>query len=148
MKISSKQTLLVLAGSLVVGGAVGLCYPTPNGALSSSPTHQIAQGGGDPFLKTTPFENQSHTRPFHTLDLEKQASFLKRLALKSSVSLPLSTIVILAKIISSLSGDQVEALLKDPPSGKIEQNEIRWMLIERLADLDPPRAFEVAQNLG
>ena len=148
MKISSKQTLIVLAGSLVAGGAVGLCYPSRNGDLSGSPTHQIERGEGDSFVKTPAFENQSQTTPFHTLDLEKQAAFLKRLALKSTVSLPLSKIVLLAKLISTLSADQVEALLKDPPSGKIEQNEIRSTLVERLADLDPKRAFEVAQNLG
>lgn len=148
MKISSKQSLIILVASLLGGGAVGLYYPGQNGALSSSPTHHVTGVGGDSFVKTTAFENQSQTKPFHTLDLEKQAAFLKRLALKSTGSLPVSTTVLLAKLISTLSADQVEALLKDPPSGKIEQNEILRMLVERLADLDPKRAFEVTQNLG
>ncbi|MEI6714229.1 MAG: hypothetical protein WCO60_10785 [Verrucomicrobiota bacterium] len=148
MKSVPRHTLLILTGSLVTGGVIGHYSPTRDEALADTRTHQLERVGGEGFIETSNLKYQSETKPFHTLDIEKQAAFLNRLSLNSTDNLPTSTIVLLARMISTLSGDQVEELLKGHLSEKIEQEEIRRMLVERLADLDPQRAFDVAQNLG
>jgi hypothetical protein len=50
--------------------------------------------------------------------------------------------------VPQLSADQTAALLQDLPSGKLENEDVRRFLVERLAELDPQRAMELGKTLG
>ena len=162
MSFTSKQSVLILAGAFGVGALAGWLEQTKNkegtrlafvegaeqsgGAISKEPGSAHApEAQGEASL---PLANQSEREGFGDFELSKQADVLRRLSGKAGSVLPPSSLALLAKIVPQLSGDQAAALLQELPSGKIENEEVRRFLVERLAELDPARAVELGKTLG
>jgi hypothetical protein len=155
MSLSKNQTLLILAGSLCAGAAAGRLLPSPGsgaaghltgGAPGPQPPAAEAPGNA-PSQPAEPLANQSETQQFNAFDLQKQADILKRISAKAGNHLPPSSILLLAGMVPTLPADRVEELLQETPSGKVEHEELRRILAERLADLDPSRALELGKKL-
>jgi len=155
MSLSKNQTHLILLVSLSVGAAAGRLVPAsgPRPASDLKPLSSGTQtttadtaGNSQPPL-SEPLANQSATQTFGEFDLQKQADVLKRLAGKPGKSLPPSSILLLAKMVPTLAAEQIETLLQETPSGKIEHEQVRRMLAERLAEIDPSRALELGKRL-
>ena len=91
---------------------------------------------------------KSEAEHFGGTELQKQAEVLKRLSLKEGKELRTSTLALLGEIIPQLSADEAANLLGELPGGRLEHDEIRRFLAERLAELDAPRALEMGKQLG
>lgn len=155
MSLSKNQTLLILAGSLCVGAAAGRLVPAPGSRvamdLATGPSEvQLpaeATSANSPAPPAEPLANQSETQEFSAFDLQKQTDILKRISSKAGINLPPSSILLLAKMVPTLPADRIEELLQETPSGKVEHEEVRRILAERLADIDPSRALELGKKL-
>jgi len=94
-----------------------------------------------------PLANQSVPERFGDFELQKQAEVLIRLEKKLGKDITASGLLALGKIAQQLSADQAAVLLEAFPSGKIENEEVRRFLAERLASEDPQRALELGKKL-
>lgn len=155
MKFSSRESAVILAGAFGVGVLAGWLKQPPGEAATAGPSRETAPAGGAPGaapegsaeVAQSP-SNQSEQEHFGDFELSKQADVLRRLSGKQGTGLPPSSLALLAKIVPHLSGDQAAALLQELPSGKIENEEVRRFLVERLAEVDPARAIELGKTLG
>jgi hypothetical protein len=163
MSFKPFPSAVILAGAFGVGALAGwLRQPradtlvglvlsevaAPAGAERGAVTPSLGSESKVESEPTQPLANQSEKESFGEFELAKQADVLRRLSVKGGNGLPPSSLVLLAKIVPQLSADQTAALLQDLPSGKLENEEVRRFLVERLAELDPQRAMELGKTLG
>ncbi|RFC42328.1 MAG: hypothetical protein DVB28_001944 [Verrucomicrobia bacterium] len=150
------QTALVLGGALGAGALAGWLgqEPLPSPVLpAAAPTSVESVAGGLPenaegAAPAAPLANQSVPERFGDFDLQKQTEVLVRLENKLGKDGAASALLVLAKIAQQLSAEQAAALLEAFPAGKIENEEVRRFLAERLAAEDPQRALELGKKLG
>ncbi len=163
MTFQKLQTALVLGGSLGVGALAGWLgqapdqkpgsfAPGPLGTSSSARPSSEAGSSAHPGSATgaasfAPLANQSVSERFGDFDFQKQAEVLLRLEKKLGKDITASGLLALGKIAQQLSADQAAALLEALPAGKIENEEVRRFLAERLASEDPQRALELGKKL-
>lgn len=163
MSFKPLPSAIILAAAFGVGAFAGwLRQPhsdTLGGSTLSEPASPATAQAGAGMVSpgpasevrvepTQPLANQSEKESFGDFEPAKQAEVLRRLSVKGGNGLPPSSLVLLAKIVPQLSADQAAVLLQDLPNGKIENEEVRRFLVERLAELDPQRALELGKTLG
>lgn len=158
MTFQKLQTALVLGGSLGAGALAGWLGQAPlsGTAPPAAPAvaanametgAEVTPGNATGSASVAPLANQSVPERFGDFELQKQAEVLMRLEKKLGKDTTASGLLALGKIAQQLSADQAAALLEAFPAGKIENEEVRRFLAERLAAEDPQRALALGKKL-